>query len=170
MGRTALHHAAQGGHTETAALLLDRGADIKAKDYTESGYGRTALQLAALWGHTETAALLLDRGADIEAKAYYGQTALHYAARGGKAETAALLLDRGADIEAKDLLWLDCSALCCTAEATQRRRHCCSTAALTSRLKTKLGGLLCSLLHGLATQRRRHCCVSVVQGKRTHDQ
>ena len=31
-GETALIHAADGGHTETVTLLLDRGADINHKD------------------------------------------------------------------------------------------------------------------------------------------
>ena len=31
-GKTALTYAADGGHTETVTLLLDRGADITYKD------------------------------------------------------------------------------------------------------------------------------------------
>ena len=31
-GKTALIHAAYGGHAETVTLLLDRGADINHKD------------------------------------------------------------------------------------------------------------------------------------------
>ena len=31
-GFTALHHAADDGHTEVARLLLDRGADVNSKN------------------------------------------------------------------------------------------------------------------------------------------
>ena len=47
-----------------AWLLLDRGANIEAKDTN----GNTALRLAVVEGHEDIAQLLLDRRADIEAK------------------------------------------------------------------------------------------------------
>ena len=53
-------HAAKNGHTATAALLLDRGADIGAT----VPYGKTSLHFAATEGHVATAALLLERGDD----------------------------------------------------------------------------------------------------------
>ena len=53
-------YAAQHGHTATAALLLDRGADAAA---THSN-GWTALLFAAQQGHTATAALLAFFGAE----------------------------------------------------------------------------------------------------------
>eukprot|EP01035_Chromulina_nebulosa_P069312 gene69312-biopygen15067 len=97
-GSTALHWAAGYGHAVTVTLLLDRGADIEAKD--ENGW--TALHDAAGNGHAATVTLLLDRGADIEAKNEDGSTTLHDAAGNGHAATVTLLLDRGADIAAKD--------------------------------------------------------------------
>ena len=57
-----LHHAAQNGAHEIAALLLDAGARIDAR---ENGYGRTALMLAAAHGHDTCVALLVDHGADV---------------------------------------------------------------------------------------------------------
>ena len=97
-GETALMLAARSDARDTAALLLDRGADIEAKNNN----GETPLHYAAWNNARDTAALLLDRGADIEAKNNDGNNPLHYAALKNARDTAALLLDRGADIEAKN--------------------------------------------------------------------
>jgi hypothetical protein len=97
-----LIEAAENGHKETVALLLDKGADIHAR------YD-LALVGAAENGHKETVALLLDRGADIHA---HNEWTLHWAAQNGQTETVALLLDRGADIHAendKALRWTACN-------------------------------------------------------------
>jgi ankyrin repeat protein len=51
---TALHHAALVGSLETARLLLERGADRKARDRA----GRTPAMVAAGAGHPELAELL----------------------------------------------------------------------------------------------------------------
>jgi hypothetical protein len=77
-----LIEAADKGHTETVALLLEKGADIRADD-------DGALRWAADGGHTETVALLLNRGADIHADKDH---ALRWAALNGHTETVALLL------------------------------------------------------------------------------
>jgi len=47
---TALIHAAYAGDTDTVAVLLEKGADVNAKD----DMGRTALIEAARQGRTET--------------------------------------------------------------------------------------------------------------------
>ena len=112
-------------------VLLDRGADIEAKDT----YGATPLHDAVLFGNVENVKVrrrqcslsvqngrrtkvLLDRGADIEAKAIYDRTPLSFAAMDGYFEVVKVrrrqcslsvkngrrtkvLLDRGADIESK---------------------------------------------------------------------
>ena len=93
---TALINAAKQGDTKTIALLLDKGADIEARDKDDG----TALSWSAVKGHTEAVALLLDKGADIEEEDN-GWRALHSAASAGHTEMVELLLDRGADIEAK---------------------------------------------------------------------
>jgi hypothetical protein len=80
-------------------LLLDKGADIKAKD---NKYGETALTHMAESGFTNMVTLLLDRGADITAKNYNGETALSRAADTGETNAVKLLLARGADINAVD--------------------------------------------------------------------
>jgi len=88
----ALRWAAGSGHTDTARLLLDRGANIHARD-------DAPLRCAASNGHTDTARLLLDRGAHVHAD---DDCALRWAADDGHTDTARLLLDRGANIHACD--------------------------------------------------------------------
>ncbi|KAF8249342.1 ankyrin [Wilcoxina mikolae CBS 423.85] len=92
-----LHLATTNGRNSTVQLLLDRRADIEAKDTSHC----TPLHRAASMGLEAKVRLLLDRGADIEAKNRDNFTPLHKAALRGHKATAQLLLDRGADIEAK---------------------------------------------------------------------
>ncbi|EPE06410.1 ankyrin repeat protein [Ophiostoma piceae UAMH 11346] len=86
------------GLYHVAQLLLDKGADVEAKDNNS----RTPLSYAASQGYEALARLLLDKGADIDAKDDNGQTPLSYAASQGYEALARLLLDKGADIDAKD--------------------------------------------------------------------
>lgn len=53
-GRTALHRAAEGGQEAVVRFLLDRGADVNAKD----DYGRAALGPATKGGHEAVVRLL----------------------------------------------------------------------------------------------------------------
>jgi hypothetical protein len=100
---TPLHLAAERNpNPEVVALLLDRGADIHARNSTGC---YMPLHLAVQHNpNPEVVALLLDRGADIHAQTL-GLTTLHWAVGGvvnPKLEVVALLLDRGADVNAKD--------------------------------------------------------------------
>jgi ankyrin repeat protein len=70
-------------------LLLDRNADIQAKNNTDY----TALHLAAENGHEATVRLLLDRKADINAKLDDSRTALQLAIEKGHEATIQLLSD-----------------------------------------------------------------------------
>jgi ankyrin repeat protein len=97
-GDTALHKAASNDKLEIVELLLQKGADIEAKDK----YGYTVLHKAARYSKLEIVNLLLEKGANIEAKDKYGETALHKAASNNKLEMVELLLQKSADIEAKD--------------------------------------------------------------------
>ena len=55
--RMALHLAAEGGHKSVARLLVEKGADIYAKNIR----GRTVLYLAEEGGHKAVARLLIEK-------------------------------------------------------------------------------------------------------------
>jgi ankyrin repeat protein len=73
--------AALNGYDEIVALLLDRGANIHARD-------DVALREAVKFGRKEMVALLLDRGADIHAR---NDEALRLAKEKGHTEIMEML-------------------------------------------------------------------------------
>eukprot|EP01036_Dinobryon_divergens_P026860 gene26860-35552_t len=96
---TALFLAVQGGHVDTAKLLLSRGADMAFRSALN---GRTVF-LEAVWqGHTPVVNLLLDCGANVDETYELGRSALHVAAHRGNIKVLKLLLAWGADITARD--------------------------------------------------------------------
>lgn len=60
-GLTALHHAVRQGYVETAAALIDGGANI---DQGTAGDGSSPLLVATINGQFDAAMLLLEKGAD----------------------------------------------------------------------------------------------------------
>ncbi|KAA0150830.1 hypothetical protein FNF29_04944 [Cafeteria roenbergensis] len=90
--------AAASGHPEVLRLLLERGADAKAR----SVGGLTALHLACRYGGVEAVRVLLDSGADFEARDDQNWTPLHEAGEYGKVESIRALLGAGADPLASD--------------------------------------------------------------------
>ena len=64
--------AAMAGQPAAAKILIDKGADVKAKNTD----GNTALHTAAFFCKPEMVALLIENGADVNAKNSDGETAL----------------------------------------------------------------------------------------------
>ena len=65
-----LHDACRKGQVEVAMALIDKGADVNARDK----YGNTSLHLALRKVHTEVAMALIDKGADIYIKNMHQRT------------------------------------------------------------------------------------------------
>jgi len=97
-GTTPLHFAAQNGHTECVAALLDAKADANKSD--DSGY--TPLHVAAQEGHTECVAALLAANVDANRSTKSGTTPLYYAAQNGHTECVEALLAAKADADESD--------------------------------------------------------------------
>ncbi len=75
-----------------ATFLLERGADINARDSN----GTTPLLLAIQWGHPEIAKFLIARGADVHLKNNKGVTPLHAATQYHSADVVEALKAAGA--------------------------------------------------------------------------
>ena len=91
---TPLHLAvASDERIDTAMLLLERGANMEARD----SRSRTPLHLAIEKSSHATVALLMDRGADVWARLHRGGSCLHLAAGVHDAALTKLLLDKGID-------------------------------------------------------------------------
>ena len=71
-GWSALHFAAQNGHTELIPILLEGNAQIDA----QTKYGRTPLHCACASKKITTVEALLSRGANIMIKDAHGKTAM----------------------------------------------------------------------------------------------
>ena len=91
-GNTALHDAAFGNHADTAAMLLDAGAIVNARN----DQGATPLH-GAVNGNPDIIRLLLDAGAGPHLPDHQGETAADKAERGGAfwRELAARSLHEG---------------------------------------------------------------------------
>ena len=91
--------AAKNGDINSVKVLIERGADVDARNWL----GRTALHEAVLYKHIEIAKMLIENGADVDAKDKWERTALHAAAKEGTIEIAKILIEKGADVDAKDI-------------------------------------------------------------------
>lgn len=100
---SVLDFAADGGQVEAAALLIEKGADIRHL----GDENKTPLHHAVNWGggtkgSKELAELLIKKGADINAKGWEEEyTPLMIAALNGNREIVEMLIANGADIDAK---------------------------------------------------------------------
>ncbi|VDN03065.1 unnamed protein product [Thelazia callipaeda] len=94
---TPLHFAAGYNRVEVLKYLLEKGANIEARD---TGW-LVPLHNACAYGHLVVAELLVKYGANLNAVDKWGYTPLHEAALKGKFEVCKLLLLNGADSKHK---------------------------------------------------------------------
>jgi len=96
----SLPRAAEKGHEAAVKLLIEKGAELEAKDKDDN---QTPLSHAAEKGHEAVVKLLLEKGAELEVKdSDYNRTPLLYAAEKGHEAVVKLLIKKGAELEAKD--------------------------------------------------------------------
>ena len=86
-----------GAKTAIAALLIDKGAQVQAKNPD----GETALHSAATWGKPDLGALLIKHGAKVDERDTMGRTPLMHAILGNNAAMVRFLLDKGASVSAR---------------------------------------------------------------------
>ncbi|KAI0232379.1 hypothetical protein LSAT2_017276 [Lamellibrachia satsuma] len=98
LGTSPLHFAAQGGHVETAEVLLRAGISRDARTKVD----RTPLHIAAQEGRADIVSLLLRHGADVEAKDMLKMTPLHWAVEKCHIRVIELLLEHSADISCEN--------------------------------------------------------------------
>jgi ankyrin repeat protein len=92
-GEPALHLAAQFGHADAVALLLDHGANVNLKNQTR---GATALHIAVYANQPEVAKVLIAHKANLEATEMSGATPLTMATQLRKQELVKILTEAGA--------------------------------------------------------------------------
>jgi ankyrin repeat protein len=93
-----LHWVTHYGARDTAALLLEAGADPNLRN---PATGVTPLSLALAGSDPDLVALLLESGADPNTKLEDGDTPLMQAARAGMPAFVQLLVEHGAELDAR---------------------------------------------------------------------
>jgi cytohesin len=92
-GETPLHAAIAERHGDVAELLIDKGADVNARNMSQL----TPLHFLGVYMHApKLAELLIQKGADVNAREQAGHTPLEVAIRAGNAEVAEVLRRHGA--------------------------------------------------------------------------
>ncbi|XP_065914614.1 uncharacterized protein [Dysidea avara] len=96
--RTPLMIAAEYNRQDVVKMLLNKGADLNARDEWE----RTPLMIAAEYNRQDVVKMLLNKGADLNARDERGRSALSIALWEGNEELAGALITAGADIKITD--------------------------------------------------------------------
>jgi len=98
---TPLHEAAGKSLVEIVRLLVDHGANVKARDKFNNTPLRmcasNAQSFATLESFKQTVQILLDAGADINAGTTINTTSLHSVVKWGNGDAVRFMLERGAD-------------------------------------------------------------------------
>jgi ankyrin repeat protein len=97
-GITPLMYCAFAGSAEGMRIVIDKGANVNAKNAFES----TAL----MWSVPEIAKvrMLVEKGADVNAVSKIGRSALMFAAMSGRgSESASYLISKGANLKIRDM-------------------------------------------------------------------
>uniref|UniRef100_A0A3B1K2W4 Ankyrin repeat and sterile alpha motif domain containing 1B n=1 Tax=Astyanax mexicanus TaxID=7994 RepID=A0A3B1K2W4_ASTMX len=94
---TALHCAAQYGHSEVVCVLLQELTDPSMRN----SRGETPLDLAALYGRLQVVRMLLSTHPNLMSLNTRKHTPLHLAARNGHHSTVQALLEAGMDVNSK---------------------------------------------------------------------
>jgi len=88
---TALIGACEGGHVKIVSYLLEKGADVNAKQHCYNCQGVTSLMKASNQGHAKIVKILLENGADVDCKTLIGNTALMKAMEKGHVNIVRLI-------------------------------------------------------------------------------
>jgi hypothetical protein len=96
-GASSLMAAAYIGDDGVVADLIERGADLEAKDQD----GLTALMYACNGGQPASTRALVERGADVNAVDNQKSTAIMFAAQHDHVDIVTFLIERGADVNAR---------------------------------------------------------------------
>uniref|UniRef100_A0A0G4H9R7 Uncharacterized protein n=1 Tax=Chromera velia CCMP2878 TaxID=1169474 RepID=A0A0G4H9R7_9ALVE len=97
-GSTLLHAAVEGGHLETAKVLLQRGASLTSEDQE----GNTPLHKAVGTGEVSLVSWLAANGALLESKNREGYTPLFVATVRRQPLVVSVLIRSGADVNTQD--------------------------------------------------------------------
>ena len=97
-GNTVLHYAADWEYAAAIKTLLEKGADINAKNAN----GETCIFNAAKSNNPDIIQLLVDGGASVKDRDNLGSTPLHIAVRWGAQKSAEKLIKLGININAQN--------------------------------------------------------------------
>lgn len=97
---TALHVAADLGHTDVCKVLMQCAEEIDLDAHTQTG--KTPLHLAAAKGFLDMVQILVNAGASLNEQDIEGNTPLHVASKEGYSELVEWLLGKSPDVALKN--------------------------------------------------------------------